>query len=127
MTGGRHWTHWLIVAIAIITVLSGAGQVLAPERALTFMGLGVSDDTIFLFRILSLLVALFGGALLHSALTARFEITVLLWVGLQKLTSAAAMLLGVTSGLLTSEVVLVAGYDFAAGLYVLWFSSWGRR
>ena len=127
MTGGRHWTYWLIVAVAVITILSGAGQVLMPERALSFMGFAASGDTVFLIRVLSLFVALFGGALLHAVLIARFESTILLWVGLQKVASAASMLLGVTSGLLASVVLLVAGYDFAAGLYVLWFGSWGRR
>lgn len=127
MVGSRHWTHWLLVAVAIVTVLSGIGQALLPDRTLAFMGLMISDDTVFLIRVLSLLVALFGGALLHSALTARFEHTVLLWVGLQKLIGAASMLLGMTNGLFASEVLLVAGFDFAAGLYVLWFSSWGRR
>ena len=127
MNGPRHWTYWLILIVASITLLSAAAQFFAPETALAFMGLSAADDTIYLFRFLSVLVFLFGGALLQTALTSRFEATVLLWAGLQKLSSVAAMLFGVVSGVLASQVLLIAGYDFAAGLYILWFSRRGRR
>lgn len=127
MNGPRHWTYWLILIVASITLLSATAQFFAPETALAFMGLSAADDTIYLFRLLSLLVFLFGGALLQTALTSRFEATVLLWTGLQKLSSAATMLLGVVSGVLASQVLLIAGYDFVAGLYILWFSRRGRR
>lgn len=122
----RNWMRWLLIIIAAITLLSAGGQFLAPGLALAFMGLGADNATVYLFRLLSLFVALFGGALLQTAVTSRFEPAVLLWAGLQKLLSAAAMLLGVTSGLLASQILLVAGYDFAAGLYVLWLSRRGR-
>lgn len=126
MNGLRNWMRWGLLLVAAITLLSAMAQFFAPGPALAFMGLGADAAAIYLFRLLSLLVVLFGGALFYTVLTSRLEFTVLLLVGLQKLSSAAAMLFGVTSGLLVSQVLFVAGYDFAAGLYVLWFSRRGR-
>jgi hypothetical protein len=117
----RHWTEWLVIMIAIITVVSGAVQLVLPETALTFMNIGISGETVYLFRLVSLLTALFGIALLHTALARSYEPILLLWASLQKLLGAAAVLFAVLSGLLASGASLVAGYDFLAGLYVLWF------
>ena len=127
MNNARHWTHELLLTVAAITLFSGLGQFFAPAPALTFMGLNADAGSIYLFCLLSMLVALFGGALLHTAVAAKFESVVLLWAGLQKLSSVAAMLFGVMSGLLASQVLLIAGYDLAAGLYILWFNRWGRK
>jgi hypothetical protein len=126
MNGLRNWMRWGLLIVASITLLSATAQFLAPGPALAFMGLGADDAAIYLFRLLSLLVGLFGGALLYAAMTSQFESAVLVWASLQKLFSAVAMLFGVTSGLLASQVLFVAGYDFAAGLCVLWFSRRGR-
>ena len=122
----RHWMEWLIVAVSAVTLLSGIVQCVMPEPALAFMGISASDSSVYLFRVVSVLTALFGGALLHTALTSKFESTVLLWSGIQKLVGASAVLIAVVGGLLSSAVLLVAGYDFVAGLYVLWFYSRGR-
>lgn len=121
MPSARHWTEWLVIAIAVITILSGVGQFVIPDAALTFMSVSVTGETVYLFRLVSLLTALFGGALLHTSLSGRYEPTVLLWASLQKLLGAAAVLLAVLSGLIASGTLLIAGYDFLAGLFVLWF------
>lgn len=125
MTQPRSTTEWLLIAIAVVTVLSGLVQLVTPDAALTFMGISTSDETVYLFRLVSLLTALFGGALLHTALTGRFERTVLVWAALQKVLSAAAVLLAFVGAILASGTLIVAGYDFLAGLFVFWF--WWRR
>jgi hypothetical protein len=85
------------------------------------MGINPLPETTYLFILVSLLTALFGGALLHTSLTTRYEPTVLLWAGLQKLLGAAAVVLAVLNGLIASPTLLIAGYDSLAGLFVLWF------
>lgn len=113
--------QWVLIAIAGITILSGVVQIVVPEAALGALGFTASVETIYLLRLVSLLTALFGGALLHTAWTGRYETTVVLWSGLQKVLGAAAVLLAVLSGMVAGAALLIAGYDFLAGLFVLWF------
>jgi hypothetical protein len=117
----RTWKEWLLLAIALITILSAFLQIVGTESALNFMGVSISAESIYLFRLVSLLTGLFGGALLHTLLSDAPEPVVLLWVGLQKVLSSLAVLLAVLNQLLTGTTLLVAGYDFLAGLFVLWY------
>jgi hypothetical protein len=121
MFNGRNWADWLLVAIAIITILSGAIQIIQPEMILNSMGIKPADETTYFFRITSLLTGLFGGALLHAALSSQTEPVILLWACLQKLLGSASVLLAVLSGLLTVGALAAAGYDFIAGLFILWY------
>jgi hypothetical protein len=121
LTTGRHWTEWLIIIVAVITLLSGMIQLVLPAPALTFMNLTASEETIYLFRLVSLLTALFGGALLQTSLSGTFELTVLLWSSLQKVLGAVVVLLAILNGLIASGTLLIASYDFLAGLFVFWF------
>jgi hypothetical protein len=116
--------EWILVSIAVITIGSGLIQMVASDAALSIMGFGAAPENVYLFRLVSLLTALFGGALFHTAWTRRCEPTVLLWSGLQKVFGALAVLLAVLGGIIQGNTLLVAGYDFLAGLYVLWF--WRR-
>jgi hypothetical protein len=121
LTQTRHWTEWLLILIAVITVLSGIGQLLLPDAALALMNITPLPETRYLFRLVSLLTALFGGALLHTAFPGQYQSTVLLWAGLQKLLGAAAVLLAVLNGLIAAPTLLIAAYDALAGLTILWF------
>jgi predicted phage tail protein len=125
VTPSRSPVEWLLVAIAVITTVSGLLQLVAPDAALAIMDVTPASETVYFFRIVSLLTALFGGALLHTSWRRRYEATVLLWAGLQKVLGAAAVVLAVLSATLSGNTLLVAGYDFLAGLFVLWF--WSRR
>lgn len=121
MSNERNWADWLLIAAAVITILTGLLQMLLPGMILNSMGISPSDETIYFFRVLSLLIILFGGALLQSALSRESMAIILLWASLQKLLGAAAVVLAVLSGLLSSGVLAVAGYDFIAGLFILWY------
>jgi hypothetical protein len=112
---------WLLLIIAIITVLSAAFQFLVPAQALAAAAISVSVEIIYLFRLSSLLSGLFGGMLLHSFLAGRQEPSVILWASLQKLLGSALVVLGLIDGTLAAAALLIAVYDTAAGLYLLWY------
>jgi len=121
VTKQRNWASWLLIAVAIITIVSGLIQIILPETILNTMGLSPASETIYFFRIVSLLTVLFGGVLLHAALSGQEQPIILLWASLQKILGAAAVILAVLSGLLASGALAAAGYDFAAGLFILWY------
>ncbi len=121
VTKCRSWADWLLIVIAIITILSGLMQIILPETVLNTMGISPASETIYFFRIVSLLTGLFGAALLHTALSNQPDPIILLWASLQKLLGAAAVVLAVLNGLLASGALAAAGYDFIAGLFILWY------
>lgn len=117
----RNWKEWIVVAIAAITILTALGQIAAPETALNFMGVTPSAETVFLFRLTSLFTGLFGGMLFQSRLSGRDETTILLWVSLQKILGSIGLALGALNGTLSTQVLVVAAYDFIAGLFLAWY------
>ncbi len=117
----RTWIEWVVIAIAIITIVSGLAQMLAPGIALSAMGIGDTPETRLLFTIVSLFTALFGAALLHAMLVSGNRAVIALWAGLQKVCGSSAVLIGVLQSLVAPTALLVAGYDFLAGLFVLWY------
>lgn len=121
VTKERSWADWLLIAVAIITVLSGIIQIIMPETILVTMSIAPTGETIYFFRIVSLLTGVFGGALLHAALSNQDMAIILLWASLQKLLGSAAVILAVLSGVLTSGALAAAGYDLIAGLFILWY------
>jgi hypothetical protein len=121
VTKERNRADWLLIAVAVITILSGLLQIIVPETILKSMGVNPIPEIVYFFRIVSLLTGLFGGALLHAALSDQLQTIVLLWASLQKILGAAAVLLAVLSGLLAAGALAAAGYDLIAGLFILWY------
>ena len=117
----RTWVEWIVIAIAVITLLSGLAQIIAPQTALSTLGIGSNPPVTLLFAIVSIFTALFGGALLHAMLTSESQPVIVLWAGLQKIAGSSAVAIGVLQGVVASTALLVAGYDFLAGLFVLWY------
>lgn len=124
-TTSKRWAEGVTLAVAAITVLSGIVQILLPETSLAALSLAVSPDTILLFRLLSFSVLLFGGALLHVAVTSQRRSAIVLWVALQKLGNSAIVVLAVSGAAMASTALAVAIYDGAAGLFLLWYSRLG--
>lgn len=120
----RPGSQWVVIVLGALTVVAGLVQLVLTQAALAAMGIPPARDAVFLFRLASLLVLLFGAALLHGAVPAVPHRPMLLWPGLQKLAGAGFLLSGYASGLLSRSSVMVAAYDGLAGLFVLWF--WRR-
>ncbi len=107
-----------------ITVLAGGGQILFRERALTTMGLTPSSGTLFLFRLVSALTGLFGCGVLHAWFVKQRVSLVILWAGLAKIAGSVVITIGFAGGVTSTMALLVAGYDAAAGGFLIWY--WRR-
>jgi hypothetical protein len=113
-----------LLAIAAITVASGAGQVVAPRLVLRVVGGDTaSDSAAHFFGIVGMFMVLFGGLLWQSLREPPAPVGVF-WAGLQKLGAAGAVGLGVARGLFSSLALGVAGFDLLSGVLALWY--WRR-
>ncbi|AHG91821.1 patatin domain-containing protein [Gemmatirosa kalamazoonensis] len=117
-----------LLAIAALTVASGATQLVAPRLVLRVVGGDVGNaSAAHFFGIVGMFMVLFGG-LLWQALRAPVSMPVpVFWAALQKLGASAAVALGVSRGLFSPLALGVAGFDLLSGVVALWYWNAVRR
>ncbi|ACB34137.1 hypothetical protein Lcho_1870 [Leptothrix cholodnii SP-6] len=107
-------------AIAAITILTGAAQMLAGGPLLALIATAPPDRTgAHLFATVGMFMVLFGASLLHAQSRREALAVVLLWAALQKLLAAVMVGWGVGRGVFVEPALLVAGFDLASGLLFL--------
>lgn len=109
-----------LLAIALITVVSGAVQMLRPGFVLHLVGGPDHPGARHCFGIVGMFMVLFGG-LAFQALRApeQQQALPLRWAALQKLGAAGAVGLGVSHGIFGGMALAVAGFDLVTGLLFL--------
>jgi hypothetical protein len=115
------WVRRLLIAIAGITVLSGAVQVIWPRLVLHAVGGALSDTSAQCFGTVGMFMVLFGGALAQALLRDPNDSLVIGWATLQKAGAAVAVGIGVTRGVFTPVALLVASFDGATALLGFWY------
>jgi hypothetical protein len=114
----------VLLAIAALTVATGAVQLAAPALVLRVVGGDTRPAAAHFFGIVGMFMVLFGG-LLWQALRAPTPLAVpVFWAALQKLGASGAVALGFSRGLFAPLALLVASFDLASGVLALWY--WWR-
>lgn len=112
-----------VLAIAVVTVASGAVQLFAPGLVLRIVAGPAGDMAAHFFSIVGMFMVLFGGLLLHALGSGGEARVVLLWCALQKMGASAAVGMGVSRDVFSTPALLVAGFDFVSGLLFFWYRS----
>ena len=110
----------ILLAIALLTVVSGAVQMVQPSFVLHLVGGPDNPGARHFFGIVGMFMVLFGG-LAFQALRApeAQQALPLRWAALQKLGASAAVGLGFLHGLFGAMALLVAGFDLLSALLFL--------
>jgi hypothetical protein len=111
------WLGRLVASIGIITIASGAVQMIRPALVLGIVGAESNPASRHFFGIVGMFMVLFGGLTLHGV-RAR-SAPALLWAGLQKFGAVAAVVLGVLHDVFSLAALPVAGFDLASGVLML--------
>lgn len=114
-------------AIAAITMVSGAAQLVLPGFVLDLLAAESTPTTRHFFAIVGMFMFLFGGMLLHGLKVSPRPDVILLWASLQKFGAAAAVGIGVGRGVFSALALLVAGFDLLSGLLIFWYRSAAAR
>lgn len=110
----------VLVAIAVVTALSGITQVLLPGTVLDLLGAESTATSRHLFATVGMFMLVVGGLSVHALVQRDVPPYVVLWAGLQKFGAFAAVGLGVTRDVFEGVALLVAVFDLAtAGLFAL--------
>ena len=115
---------WVRV-IALLTAISGAGQMLAPHIVLELLQSDTRNASTHFFRIVGMFMLLFGvlgwRICPRSGITEIVGLKICAW---QKLGAAAAVGLGVAQEVFSNLALGVAGFDLVSGiLYFVLVSS----
>jgi hypothetical protein len=102
-------------AIAGITVLTGAAQLLLPAPPLALLQVEPTAAASQLFATVGMFMVLFGGAVLHAQARPAALPVVLFWSCLQKLGASLLVTLAVARGVFAPLALAVAAFDFASG------------
>jgi hypothetical protein len=107
----------IVSLIGLITIVSGAVQMVAPALVLRAVGGEPSPSTDQFFGTVGMFMVLFGGLTVHGV---RAQSTpALLWAGLQKVGAVAAVAVGVTRALLSPVALGVASFDLLSAVLIL--------
>lgn len=113
-----------MIAIAALTVATGAAQVLAPRRVLSPLAAQDDATTGHLFGTVGMFMVVVGGGLLDTLVRPAHNPGVIFFAGLQKIGASIAVALGVRRRIFSPPALLVAGFDLLSG--VLAFAYWRR-
>jgi len=114
--------YWLLMIIAVSTVISGLVQLMNPGFVLGLVGAEQSATDKHFFAIVGMFMTLFGGLLWQGLAAAAPPPMVLFWAGLQKFGASAAVALGVARHVFGSVSLLIAGFDLLSGILI--FAYW---
>jgi hypothetical protein len=112
----RNWGYWVLWAIAVITIISGAVQIFAPGAELRMLQVELTPTTAHFFATIGMFMVLFGGVLAHSLAGDTPDPVVVFWTGWQKLGASAIVGLGVMHHIFSPLALLVAAFDGASGV-----------
>ncbi|MDH6236028.1 hypothetical protein [Cryobacterium sp. CG_9.6] len=123
----RDWLRWhplraVLVALAVITALTGVAEIVAPNALLRLLGADPTPLAAQLFGTVGLFMIVVGALLAQSLLRRVPHRDVVLWSGVQKAGAVVAVSLGVAQQLFGTIALLVAAFDLATAalLFVYW-------
>jgi hypothetical protein len=79
------------------------------------------------FAIIGMFMVIFGAMMLQALLTAGDHSVAVLWAGVQKLGAAAAVGIGVVTGVFSALALGVAIFDLVSGVLIFSYLRSGRN
>ena len=110
--------YWLLLIIAVVTVISGIAQMVKPAFVLGLVSAGAAAESEHFFGIVGMFMMLFGGMLTQVLLSSQQPAVVLLWAGLQKLGASAAVALGVARHIFGPLALGISAFDLTSGILI---------
>jgi hypothetical protein len=118
------WLYWALLLIGIVTMLSGAIQMVSPQFVLNIIGAHITETASYSFGIVGMFMLLFGGILTHGLRAKPQHPQLIFWASLQKFGAAIAVFLGVQREIFAPLALAVALFDLLSGFLALWY--WKR-
>jgi len=120
---GKHPLRGVLVALGLITALTGVVEIVAPRGLLTVLGASPTPLAAQLFGTVGLFMLVVGALLTQSLIGPHPNREVVFWACVQKLGAVVAVSIAVANELFGPIALLVAAFDLAtAGLLALYWT-----
>ena len=110
--------HGLVLAIAVLTLISGTIQAFAPGFILGLVHAAKGAEAEHFFAIIGMFMILFGAMLCHALIIGELNAPVMIWSGAQKVGASIAVGLGVYRGFFGQIAWIVALTDFLSAVLI---------
>ena len=117
----KKFIRLILLLISIITLLSGAMQVIVPALVLNFVGAEIDTTTKQLFATIGMFMFLFGGMMVHALYNEHDNRVAVIWSALQKLGASVAVFIGIYKGVFVPLAGGVAAFDLLSGLLFFYY------
>ena len=121
----RFW--WTLYGIGLITVISGLLQCLAPELLLRVLSPDVTSASKHFLMISGVFTGVFGAVLMHALVSPGPQHVAVLWTGIQKILTAAAVGLAIQDMIFSPLALAAAGFDLVAGVMIVAYWYWLKQ
>jgi hypothetical protein len=112
----------LVLAVAALTAVSGAVQMVLPDLVLRFIGGSSTPSTRHFFGLVGMFMLIVGVALWVAVRDGSSGVVLVL--AAQKAGAVGGVVIGVANGIFGPTALLVAGFDALSCLLILWY--WQR-
>lgn len=118
----RHPLRAVLVALGVVTAVTGVAEILAPAALLSLLGAEPTPLATQLFATVGLFMVVVGGLLTQSLLRRTPHRDVVFWSAVQKAGAVVAVSVAVLNGVFGPIALLVAALDLATAalLAVYW-------
>jgi hypothetical protein len=110
-----------LILIAAITIISGATQLIAGAKVLSFIAPASTASAVHLFGTIGMFMVITGAMFLQSLLTRSTEGAISLWIAVQKCAAAVLVFMGWSNGVFLWPALGVAVFDAISGALALIF------
>ncbi|HEY2583670.1 MAG TPA: hypothetical protein VGI43_17805 [Mucilaginibacter sp.] len=107
------------LAIAVITIISGLMQLIAPSFVLNSVGVEITPTTKQLFATIGMFMIMFGGLIVQALYSVQQNGAAILWGALQKIGASLAVFIGIFHHLFSPVAALVASFDFVSFILLI--------
>ena len=121
----RSLVEWLVIAISVLTIISGLTQMVAPGFVLSLIKGQETPTSLHFFGIIGMFMALFGGMLLQAVRSPAPQRVAIFWAALQKFGASAAVAFGVEHRIFSALALAIASFDGLSGCLIFWYWSRG--
>ena len=111
----------ILIAISIITILSGLTQMVVPQFVLGIIKADTSMSSQHFFLTIGMFMAVVGSLFLQTLLKRSEELSIPIWMGTQKIAAGILVGWGVVKGVFGFLALGVALFDFLSGILIFIF------
>lgn len=115
----------LVLAVAALTAVSGAFQMVLPDIVLLFIGGTSTPSTRHFFGLVGMFMLIVGAALWVAVRDGSRGVVLVL--AAQKAGAVGGVVIGVANGIFGPLALLVAAFDALSCLLILWYWQRGRN